>query len=180
MIFTETKLSGAFIITIQRIEDQRGFFARTFCQSEFREHGLNPNLVQCNISYNRKVGTLRGMHFQVNPHWEAKLVQCVRGSIFDVIIDLRPESPTYTEHIGVTLTAQDHNMLFVPERFAHGFITLEDDTDVFYQMSEFYTPASARGFRWNDSVFEIKWPLQPSILSERDASYPEFSPDLLK
>lgn len=180
MIFTETKLAGAFVIALERAEDERGFFARTFCQREFREHGLNPNLVQCNLSYNKKKGTLRGMHFQTHPHWEAKLVQCVCGSIHDIIVDLRQESSTYSEYIGVTLTAQEHNLLYVPEGFAHGFITLEDDTAVFYQMSEFYTPEAGRGFRWNDPIFEIQWPLQPQVISERDATYPAFSPELLK
>jgi dTDP-4-dehydrorhamnose 3,5-epimerase len=179
MIFTETNLKGAFVIQIQRLEDERGFFARTFCQNEFREHGLNTNLSQCNISHNRKRGTLRGMHFQAAPYAEAKLVQCMHGSIHDVIVDLRVNSPTYLSHIGVDISADEHNLFYVPEGFAHGFITLEDDTDIFYQMSEFYTPSSARGFRWNDLVFDIRWPLQPSIVSERDANYPDFSPDLL-
>lgn len=180
MIFTETKLAGAFVITLERVEDERGFFARTFCQHEFLEHGLNPNLVQCNISYNIKKGTLRGMHFQAHPHREAKLVQCIHGSLYDVIVDLRPESPTYTKYIGVILTAQEHNLFYVPEGFAHGFITLEDDTSVFYQMSEFYTPKAGRGFRWNDPLFKIQWQLEPQVISERDANYPDYLPDLLE
>lgn len=180
MKFHKTKLDGSWLINIDKVEDERGFFARTFCQNEFREHGLNPNLVQCNISYNKKKGILRGMHFQAAPHQEAKLVQCIRGSIYDVIIDLRPASPTYKEYMGATLTAEAHNMLYIPEGFAHGFITLEDDTEIFYQMSEFYTPASGRGFRWDDSAFQIMWPEQPSVISDRDANYPYFSEDLLK
>jgi dTDP-4-dehydrorhamnose 3,5-epimerase len=180
MIFTKTNLEGAFIIEIQKLGDERGFFARTYCQREFREHGLNPNLVQCNISYNKKIGTLRGMHFQAHPHWEAKLVHCMRGSIHDIIVDLREGSPTYKQHIGVTLTAEKHNQLYVPEGFAHGFITLEDDTDVFYQMSEFYTPAAGRGFHWNDPAFGFRWPMEPQIISERDANSPDFSEELLK
>jgi dTDP-4-dehydrorhamnose 3,5-epimerase len=180
MIFTKMNLEGAYIIEIQRLEDERGFFARTFCQREFREHGLNPHLAQCNISYNRVKGTLRGMHFQVAPHQEAKLVQCIRGSIYDIIVDLRPDSPTQKEYIGVTLTAQEHTMLYVPEGFAHGFITLEDDTEIFYLMSEFYAPTASRGFRWNDPAFGILWSEQPHVISERDANYPDFAPDLLK
>lgn len=180
MIFTETKLAGAFVITVERMEDERGFFARTFCQREFREHGLSPNLAQCNISYNKKKGTLRGMHFQAHPHWEAKLVQCISGSLYDVIVDLRPESSTYTKYVGATLTAQEHNMLYVPEGFAHGFITLEDNTSVFYQMSEFYTPEAGRGFRWNDPMFEIEWLLEPQVISDRDANFSDFMPELLR
>lgn len=180
MIFTETSLKGAFVIQTQKVEDERGFFARSFCQNEFLEHGLNPNVAQCNISYNRKKGTLRGMHFQAAPHAEAKLVQCMRGSIHDVVIDLRPDSLTYLEHIAVTLSAAEHNSLYVPEGFGHGFITLEDDTEVFYQMSEFHIPGATRGFRWNDSAFGIAWPLTPEVISERDANYLDFSPELMK
>jgi dTDP-4-dehydrorhamnose 3,5-epimerase len=180
MKFNKTKLDGAWLINIEKVEDERGFFARTFCQNEFREHGLNPNLVQCNISYNKKRGTLRGMHFQAYPHQEVKLVQCIRGSMYDVIVDLRPASPTYQQYISVTLSAQEHNILYVPEGFGHGFITLEDDVEIFYQMSEFHVPAAARGFRWNGPTFNIQWPAQPEIISERDANYPDFSPELLK
>lgn len=180
MIFTKTNLADAFVIEIQKLEDERGFFARSFCQREFQEQGLNPNLAQCNISYNKSKGTLRGMHFQAHPHWEAKLVQCIRGSIHDVIVDIRPDSPTYKLHFGIRLTALEHKMLHVPEGFAHGFLTLEDDTEVFYQMSEFYAPGYARGFRWNDPNFNINWPSEIQVISERDANYPDFSPDLLK
>ena len=180
MIFSETILPGAFIIQIQKLEDERGYFARTFCQNEFRDHGLNPSLAQCNISYNRKKSTLRGMHFQAPPRAEAKLVQCLRGSIYDVIIDLRADSPTFLKHAGVVLAAQEHTMIYVPEGFAHGFITLEDDTEVFYQMSEFYAPGFARGFLWNDPAFAIVWPAQPLVISERDTGYPNFSLEYLK
>jgi dTDP-4-dehydrorhamnose 3,5-epimerase len=180
MKFNKTKLDGAWLINIEKVEDERGFFARVFCQNEFREYGLNPNLVQCNISYNKKRGTLRGMHFQAYPYQEVKLVQCIRGSMYDVVIDLRPASPTYQQYIGVTLSAQEHNILYVPKGFAHGFITLEDDVEIFYQMSEFHVPSAARGFRWNDPTFNIQWPAQPGIISERDANYPDFSLELLK
>ena len=179
MIFTESKLPGAFVITLEKREDERGYFARAFCQDEFRDHGLNPQLAQCNISYNKFSGTLRGMHFQAAPHQEAKLIHCMRGSIYDVILDLREGSPGYGLHAGVVLTAAEHNMIYVPEGFAHGFITLEEDTEVFYQMSEFYAPLAARGFRWNDPAFALEWPRPPAVISDRDATYPDFSPTLL-
>jgi dTDP-4-dehydrorhamnose 3,5-epimerase len=177
MIFTETKLKSAYIIEPEGIEDERGFFARTFCRKEFESHGLNPDLVQCNISYNKKKGTLRGMHYQIAPHEEAKLVSCVRGAIYDVIIDVRPDSPTYCQWIGVELTAHrlpiivPFKMLYIPEGFAHGFQTLEDNTLVFYQMSEFYHPQSARGIRWDDPMFAIQWPIHDKIISNKDKSY---------
>lgn len=180
MIFTETKLEGAWIIDIHRLEDERGFFARTFCQKEFLEHGLNPRLAQCNVSYNRQKGTWRGLHIQVQPFQEAKLVQCTAGEIYDVIIDLRPHSRTYLQHLGVTLNAQDYRMLYIPEGFAHGFLTLTEEVNVFYQMSEFYAPESARGFRWNDPALGIQLPEEVRVISERDASYPDFSPDVLR
>jgi len=180
MIFTKTNLEGAFVIEIQKLEDERGFFARTFCQREFQEHGLNPNLAQCNISYNTTKGTLRGMHFQAAPHQEAKLVSCIQGAIRDVIIDIRPDSPTYSKCFSIDLTADAHNALYVPEGFAHGFLTLEPETCVFYQMSEFHTPGFARGFRWNDPAFQIEWGGDINMISERDANYPDCSEDLLK
>jgi len=180
MIFTETYLEGAFIVEIQRLEDERGFFARSFCQREFQEHGLNPNLAQCNISYNKVKGTMRGMHFQAAPFQEAKLVRCTQGVVHDVIIDLRPDSPTYKEHFAIDLTSEAHNALYVPEGFAHGFLTLAPETCVFYQMSEFYVPGYARGFRWNDPAFSVNWPAEVELISERDANYPDFSTDLLK
>jgi dTDP-4-dehydrorhamnose 3,5-epimerase len=174
MIFFETGLTGAFIIEIERLEDKRGFFARSWCQREFEAHGLNPRLVQCNISHNMKQGTLRGMHFQVAPYAEAKLIRCTRGAIHDVIIDLRSESPTFKQHFGMELTSEARNALYVPEGFAHGFLTLADDTEVFYQMSEFYAPGYGRGVRWNDPAFGIQWPAPVTLISERDASYPDF------
>jgi dTDP-4-dehydrorhamnose 3,5-epimerase len=169
--FTETKLSGAYLIELEPITDERGFFARTWCQQEFEAYGLNPNLVQCNISFNKKKGTLRGMHYQVAPHEEAKLVRCTRGAIYDVITDLRPESSTFKQWIAVELTADNLQMLYIPEKFAHGFQTLEDNTEVFYQMSEFYHPECARGIRWDDSAFKLKWALETMIISMKDKSY---------
>ena len=174
MIFTETKLRGAFIIEPEQLEDERGSFARTFCRKEFDANGLNPNLVQCNISFNKKKGTLRGMHFQIPPYEECKLVRCTKGSICDVIIDLRPDSQTYCYWFAVELTAEKYRMLYVPKGFAHGFQTLEDDTEVFYQMSEYYHSEAARGIRWDDPVFNFSWPLQNSIMSEKDQHYPLF------
>lgn len=177
MLFRETALTGAYLIELDKHEDERGFFARSWCQREFLAHGLNPRLVQCNISFNRRRGTLRGMHYQVAPHEEAKLVRCTRGAIYDVIIDLRPASPTYMQWIAVELTADNYRMLYIPERFAHGFQTLEDNTEVFYQMSEFYAPECARGIRWNDPTFAISWPTAERIISQRDQQYPDFVPE---
>jgi len=176
LLFTETKLRGAFVIEPERKEDERGYFARTFCEREFAEHGLKPRFVQCNLSYNRRKGTLRGMHFQAAPHAEAKLVFCTRGAIYDVIIDLRADSRTYRQHIGETLSAANGRMLYIPEGFAHGFQTLEDDTAVFYQMSEFYHPESARGVRWDDPAFQIEWPRGERIIIQRDREYPLLGP----
>jgi len=176
MIFTETKLKGAYIIELEPLEDERGFFARNFCQKEFKEHGLNPRIVQCNISFNKKKGTLRGMHYQVVPHQEAKLVSCIKGTIYDVIIDLRPDSSTYCQWFAMELSAEDYKILYVPEDFAHGFQTLEDNTVVFYQMSEFYHPECARGVRWDDSTFKIEWLVSEKIMSDRDCKFPDFQP----
>jgi len=180
MRFLPTKLQGAFIIDPEKKDDERGFFARTWCQREFDEHGLNPRLAQCNISFNKKKGTLRGMHYQIAPFAEAKLVRCTRGSIYDVIIDLRPESPTWKQHLSVKLIGEDYRMLYVPEGFAHGFQTLEDDTEVFYQMSEFYSAAHARGVRWNDPVFGISWPMTDPIMLARDRNYPDFKEEAIR
>ncbi|UCH52124.1 MAG: dTDP-4-dehydrorhamnose 3,5-epimerase [Chloroflexota bacterium] len=174
MIFKETSLKGAYIIELEPLEDERGFFARSFCQKEFEEHGLNPRIAQCNISYNKKKGTLRGMHYQSTPYQEAKLVCCTKGAIYDVIIDLRKDSPTLKQWIAVELTAEDHRMLYVPEGFAHGFQTLKDDTVVFYQMSEFYHPEFSKGVRWNDPAFRINWPDDIRVISDRDRQYPDF------
>ena len=175
MKFVETKLEGAYLIEPERLEDERGFFARTFCREEFEKRDLNPNVAQCNISFNKKKGTLRGMHYQIKPHEEAKLVRCMRGAIYDVIIDLRQDSPTYCQWISVELTADNYKMLYIPEGFAHGFQTLEDDAEVFYQMSEFYHPECARGLRWNDPVFGIEWPMNKLIISDKDKGYKDFS-----
>ena len=174
MVFIETKLKGSFIIELERLEDERGFFARSFCQREFEEHGLNPRIVQCNISFNKKKGTLRGMHYQIAPYEESKLVSCIRGAIYDVIIDLRPNSSTYCQWFAVELIAENYKMLYVPEGFAHGFQTLEDKTVVFYQMSEFYHPECARGVRWDDPVFGIKWPVEQLVISPKDESFEPF------
>jgi dTDP-4-dehydrorhamnose 3,5-epimerase len=174
MIFKETKLKGAYIIEIELMEDERGFFARSFCVKEFKEYGLNPNIAQCNISYNEKKGTLRGMHYQVAPHEEVKLVRCTMGAIYDVIIDLRPDSSTFKQWIAVGLSKENHQMLYVPEGFAHGFQTLEDRTEVLYQISEFHHPEWARGVRWNDPTFGIFWPVNVEIISVGDQQYPDF------
>jgi dTDP-4-dehydrorhamnose 3,5-epimerase len=175
MIFIEIKLRGAYLIKLEPKEDVRGFFARSYCELEFRKLGFKPCSAQCNVSYNRKRGTLRGMHYQAAPFAEAKLVTCLSGAIYDVIIDLRPESPSYCEWLSVQLNSfRPRPMLYIPEGFAHGFQTLEDDTEVLYQMSEFYHPESTRGVRWNDPAFGIKWPdIQPTI-SERDRNFPDF------
>jgi len=174
MIFTETGLAGAFIVDIERREDERGFFARSWCGEEFGARGLNPRVVQCSVSFNVRKGTLRGMHYQTKPCEEAKLVRCTMGSLCDVIVDLRPDSRTYGGHLTAVLTAENRRMLYVPEGFAHGFITLEDATEVFYQISEAYAPEAQRGFRWNDPAFGIVWPAEVRVISDRDRSYPDF------
>ena len=176
MLFVETELPGAYVIEIERRPDERGFFARTFCEREFEAHGLPQRFPQCNLSNNTRAGTLRGMHYQAAPLWEAKLVRCVRGAIYDVIIDLRPDSAARLRWIGVELSADNGRALFVPEGFAHGFLTLADQSDVFYHMSEFFRPEGARGLRWNDPRFDIRWPSAPRVISERDATYPDFDP----
>jgi len=175
MIFHETDLKGAFVIDLQRLEDERGFFARSWCQREFAAHGLNTRMAQCNISFNAEKGTLRGVHYQAKPFEEAKLIRCTKGAIHDVIVDIRPNSPTFRRYFTVQLTADNRRLLYVPEGFAHGFLTLEKDTEVFYQMSEFYAPKHARGFRWNDPAFGIEWPEAVNVLSARDGSYPDFA-----
>jgi len=177
VIFNETKLKGAYIIEVEPFEDERGSFARTFCREEFETHGLNSFVAQCNISHNRKRGTLRGMHYQIAPYAEAKLVTCLAGSIYDVIIDLRPDSITYCHWLAVELSARRRrSLIYIPEGFAHGFQTLEDDTEVFYQMSHSYVSKAARGVRWDDPAFAIDWPDGPRTLSDRDNNYPDFSP----
>lgn len=171
MLFHETKIPGVFEIHLDPHRDDRGFFARSWCPKEFEAHGLNPRLAQCSISFNTRKGTLRGMHLQMPPHAEAKLVRCTQGAIYDVVLDLRPQSPTFREWISVTLTSKNHAMIYIPEGCAHGFLTLDDKTEVFYQMSEFYNAESARGVRWNDPAFQIHWPFAPAIIAERDRAY---------
>ena len=175
MRFIQTPLAGAYLVEPELIADERGFFARSYCRDEFTAKGLNPNLAQCNISYNKLRGTLRGMHFQKAPHAETKLVRCTQGAIYDVIIDLRSDSRTFAKWFGVELTAENRNALYVPEDFAHGFITLKDDTEVLYQMSEFFHAEYAAGVRWDDPVFSIQWPVEVKVISERDQNYPAFS-----
>lgn len=173
--FRETKLKGAFVIDPERFEDARGFLARSFSQREFESRGLNARMAECNISFSRNRYTVRGMHFQKPPHAQAKVVRCTKGSIYDVIIDLRPESPTFKQWLGEELTAENRRMLYLPEGFAHGFQTLEDDTEVFYQISNFYEPGSEGGVRWNDPAFAIKWPASDGItINVRDENYPDF------
>jgi len=176
MILTETKLEGAFIIQPEKLEDDRGFFARAWCRKEFEANNLEAELVQCNISFSKKKGTLRGMHYQISPHQEVKLVRCTKGAIYDVIIDLRPESSSYLQWVGVELNAATRKMLYVPKGFAHGFQTLQDNTEVFYQVSELYNSGSERGVRWDDPAFGIQWPdIDERVISERDRRHPDFA-----
>jgi dTDP-4-dehydrorhamnose 3,5-epimerase len=174
MIFTETPLAGAYVIDVEQHADERGFFGRTYCAREFERHGLSSRLVQCSISYNRRQGTLRGMHYQAAQNAEAKLVRCTAGAIYDVVVDLRPGSKTLCEWFGVELTAENRRALFIPEGLAHGFLTLADTSEVFYQMSEFYAPDAARGVRWDDPAFGIEWPAPVAVISVRDSSYRDF------
>ena len=174
MKFTETKLKGVFVVEIEKLTDDRGFFARSWCRKEFEAHGLTSRLVQANVSFNRSRGTLRGLHYQIAPHQECKLIRCTRGAIYDVIIDLRAESPTYKQWVAVDLTADNYRMLFVPEDFAHGFITLTDNTEITYQVSQFYTPGSEKGIRFNDPTFNIQLPLDVSVISDKDCGWPDF------
>jgi dTDP-4-dehydrorhamnose 3,5-epimerase len=174
MIFEETILKGAFIIKLEQFGDNRGFFARAWCQKEFGKLAIENRIAQANLSFNLRKGTLRGMHYQVSPYEETKLVRCFRGAIYDVIVDLRPSSLTYRKWIGVELTDQNRWALFVPQGFAHGFQTLEDQTEVFYQVSEFYTPGAERGARYNDPAFGIEWPLPVSVISDKDAAWEDY------
>lgn len=178
MNFTPTPLAGAVLVGLDRLEDERGFFARSYCSKEFSAAGLNPNVVQCNVSRNRSAGTLRGLHFQVSPFEEAKLVRVTKGAIFDVIVDLRKQSATFTKWYGVQLSEENHTALYVPEGFAHGFLTLTDDTEIFYQMSNYYSASHARGFRYDDPAFKIEWPGTAKIISPKDLQYPDFSTDM--
>lgn len=175
MIFVATSIPGVFEVQPERIPDERGFFARTWCAREFAERGLNPRVLQCSVSYNRSRGTLRGLHRQVAPHEEAKLVTCIRGAAFDVVVDLRPDSPTHSRWTSVELTATAGNAVYVPEGVAHGFLTLQDDTVLHYSISELYYPDSFRGVRWNDPTLAIAWPLPPMMISLRDRELPTLS-----
>ncbi len=175
MTWTELKLKGAYAFDLEPIWDNRGFFARAFNVEDFKERGLNPAVIQCNIAYNYKKGTMRGMHFQVEPATEVKLVRCTHGTIYDVIVDIRPDSPTYLQHVGIELSAENRRTLYVPEMFAHGYQTLTDDTEIFYQVSQGYAPNCARGYRYNDPAFGIEWPLPITEISEKDNSWSDFA-----
>jgi dTDP-4-dehydrorhamnose 3,5-epimerase len=177
VIFTPTQLRDAYIVDIEKREDHRGLFARAWCQREFAEHDLVSRLVQTNLSFNWRKGTLRGMHYQVAPYEETKLIRCVRGAIYDVIIDLRPASPTFGQWLGVELTADNYRTVYVPEGFAHGFQTLEDNSVVTYQVSEFYESSAERGIRYNDPAFAIRWPIEVEVISDKDRSWPDYSPE---
>ena len=172
MNFVETPLRGSYVIEVEKHEDERGFFARSWCAREFDAKGLDTTLAQSNVSFNKLKGTLRGLHYQIPPHAEVKLVRCTKGSLFDVIVDLRKDSPTFLKWVGIELTATNHRMLYIPKLFAHGFQTLEDDTEIFYQMSEFYEPAASKGLRWSDPRLGINWPDAGRTMSQKDQAYP--------
>jgi dTDP-4-dehydrorhamnose 3,5-epimerase len=176
MIFKEAALPGVYIIEKERIEDERGFFTRSFCDHEFEDHGLPGHWVQCSNAYNKVKGTLRGMHMQIKPHEEPKLVECISGAVYDVIVDMRPDSPAYLQHMGMVLSDEDRPILYVPAGFAHGYITLTDHCELFYRMGEYYHPESAVGIRWNDPLLNIKWPCEISVISDKDTSYPDYDP----
>jgi dTDP-4-dehydrorhamnose 3,5-epimerase len=171
MVFTETRLKGAFIVDLERREDSRGFFARAFCQHEFQDHGLKPIIAQANVAFNHKKGTMRGMHFQFPPVAETKLVRCTRGAILDIIVDLRPESSTYLQHIAVELSEDNGRALYVPERFAHGYQVLRDRTETSYQVGEFYAPGSESGLLYSDPRLKLQWPLSVTVISEKDQQW---------
>jgi dTDP-4-dehydrorhamnose 3,5-epimerase len=177
MNFTPTELEGAYLVDLEPREDERGFFARAWCANEFAEHGLSTEVAQCNVAFNHRKSTLRGMHYQMQPHAETKLVRCTRGAIYDVIVDLRPDSPTWKRWLGVELTAENRRALYVPEGFAHGYQTLVDETETFYQVSAFYAPDAERGVRWDDPAFGIEWP-DPDrpLMSEKDRTWPDYRP----
>jgi dTDP-4-dehydrorhamnose 3,5-epimerase len=176
MRFVSTGINGAFVIDIECHEDPRGFFARAFCAREFAEQGIAFNMVQASISWNRKKGTLRGLHYQAPPGREAKMVRCTRGAVFDVIVDLRPDSHSYLQHFSLTLSTENRLAMYIPPGVAHGFQTLVDDTEIFYHMSDYFDPAHARGVRWDDPAFGIKWPADERTINTRDATYAEFGP----
>ena len=175
---TETNLEGAFVVDLEKREDQRGFFARAFCKEEFEAHGLNGTVVQANVSGNHVKGTLRGMHFQLHPHEEVKMIRCTRGAVYDVIIDLREESPTYKQWLGVELSLANGRLLYVPEGFAHGYLTLEDDSEVFYLVTQFYTPGSESGVRYDDPAFGVEWPagVPIAVMTDKDRNWPDYQP----
>lgn len=174
MIFRELTLPGVVEVKMEPNRDERGFFARSWCEKEFVQHGLNPRIVQCNVSFNTRKGTLRGMHYQATPFGEAKLVRCTAGAIYDVVVDLRPQSATFKRWCAVELSAENRDMLYIPEGVAHGFLTLADNTEISYQMSEYYHPDLSRGVRWNDPAFGIDWRFPVAVISERDRTYPDF------
>lgn len=174
LIFNETKLKGAFLIELEKFEDLRGFFARSWDKKEFEKKGLNSNVVQCSISYSKKKGALRGLHYQIAPYEETKLVRCTKGKIFDVIVDLRQDSNTFKKWMGFELSAESYKMVYIPEGFAHGFQTLDNDSEIFYQISQYYMPEYYRGVKWDDPAFNINWPLEISVISEKDSSYQPF------
>lgn len=180
MIFTETKLKGAFIIEIKKIGDERGFFGRSWCKKEMEEQGLNGSIVNINTSLSKFKGTLRGLHFQIAPYQECKMIRCTRGAIFDMIVDLRPESPTFLQWVGEELTMDNHKALYSPEGFAQGFITLTDDAEITYFTTQFYAPGKDRGVRYNDPQIGIKLPLEPVVISDKDQTWPDFTLDILK
>lgn len=180
MRFTETPLHGAYLIDIQKMGDERGFFGRSWCKKEMAQAGLDVDIAQINTSLSSQKGTLRGLHFQLAPFQESKMIRCTRGSVFDVIVDLRPESPTFRQWFGAELTEDNHRALYSPKGFAQGFITLRDDTEITYFASEFYAPGKDRGVRYNDPQFGVQWPIEPSVISDKDQTWPDFHPDLLK
>lgn len=176
MKFTPTPLADAWVVDLQPLRDHRGFFSRTFCANEFVEHGLDPTIAQANLSWNERRGTMRGMHYQLPPATETKLVRCTRGAVFDAIVDLRPDSPTYLRSFGVELSSENRRALFVPGMFAHGYLSLTDDAEVEYLVSEFYAPGRERGLRWDDPVVDVAWPVDVEVISDKDASWPDFVP----
>ena len=178
MRFTETKLPGAYIVELEPIRDNRGFFSRVICRREFDELGLTTDFVQANLTFSRRRGTLRGMHYQIAPHKEIKLVRCTRGAIYDVIVDMRPDSPAYLQWLALELTADNRRMIYIPGEFAHGYLTLRDNTEVFYEVAQYYAPEYERGFRWDDPAINIEWPkIEPLILSDKDRAWPDFTPE---
>jgi dTDP-4-dehydrorhamnose 3,5-epimerase len=178
MKFTETPLKGVYLIDLEKRGDERGFFARVFCEREYQQHGLNHHIVQANNSFSRDKGTLRGLHYQLPPKAEDKITRVLRGAIFDAIIDLRPDSPTFLKHHTVQLSADSRTMLYVPKGCTHGFMTLEEDTETFYLVTEFYSPEHERGIRYNDPKFGIRWPMEPRVISDKDRNHPDFNPEI--